>query len=227
MPETITPERKTSRPPATPETMYRMFEPMATPPTRSYPVAYTAKVVIPEPTDKELGVIRAVEVHAIGHSLQDGRMMAGMGDLFVPTATLAASVFRADGVPKKYREFMALRTAKLLNCPHPWGPNVRIAQNVGASLEEVRALEVDGPVTELNEEGNLIVRAIDELTLTGTLGDDTLAAMRARYTDEICRKYVLMMSWYNLFTRFCNGCRVGVESPEQVVEKIGNRKNPV
>ena len=216
-----------SRPPATPQTMYRMFEPLAHPPTRSHPSSYANQVVIPEPTDKEIGLVRAAEVHTIGHNLQDGRMMAGAGDLFVPTATLAASVFRADGVPKKYREYMVLRVAKLLNCPHPWGPNVRIAQNNGATMEEIGALGTDGPVTELGEEGNLVVRAIDELTLCGTLSDETLSAMRARYSDEICRKYVLMIAWYNLFTRFCNGCRVGVETPEQVVDKIGNRLNPV
>lgn len=94
------------------------------------------------------------------------------------------------------------------------------------SVEDILALEVDGPVAELDEEGNLIVRAIDELTLAGTLSDATLAALRFRYTDEICRKYVLMISWYNLFARFCNGCRVGVESPTELVNKIGDRVNP-
>lgn len=216
----------TSRPPVTFDRMYEMFPPLTSPPARSHPVGYDARVFIPEPTDKDLGLVRAAEVHTIGHDLQDARMMAGLGDLFVPTAALAASVFRADGVPKQHREYMVLRVAKLLNCPHPWSPNVRVAQNTGVAVEEILALEVDGPVTELDEEGNLIVRAIDELTLAGTLSDATLAALRSRYTDEICRKYVLMISWYNLFTRFCNGCRVGVESPAEVVDKIGNRTNP-
>ncbi len=153
--------------------------------------------------------------------------MAGMGDLFVPTATLAAAVFRADGIEKKHREFICLRTAKLLDCPHPWDPNVRLAQNNGASLDEIAALTVDGPVTELDEESNLIVRGVDEMTLTGTLTDQTLSELRARYSDEICRKFVLIYAWYNLFTRYCNGCRVGLESPEEVLKKIGNRVNPV
>ena len=193
----------------------------------SYPTSYNASVIIPEPTDAEIGPVRALEVHTIGHNLKDGRMMAGMGDLFVPTAALAASVFRADGIPKKHREFVCLRTAKLLNCPHPWDPNVRVALNTGASLGEIEALTVDGPVTGLDEEATLIVQGVDEMTLTGTLTDATLAAMRARYSDEICRKYVLIFSWYNLFVRYCNGCRVGVESPEEVKQKIGPDVNPV
>ena len=227
MSQPTTPEPAASKPPMTPEHMYDMFAPVSTPPARSHPQRYDARVVIPEPTDEDLGIVRATEVHTVGHDLQDGRMMAGMGDLFAPTAALAASVFRASGVPKQHREYMVLRVAKLLNCPHPWDPNVRVAQNTGVSVEEILALEVDGPVSGLDEEGTLIVRAIDELTLTGTLSDETLSALRARYSDEICRKYVLMISWYNLFTRYCNGCRVGVESPEQVVEKIGERTNPV
>ena len=197
------------------------------PPTHSHPTGYSSKVIIPEPTDAELGLIRATEVKTIGHDLKDGRMMAGMGDLFVPTATLAASVFRTKGIEKKHREFICLRTAKLLNCPHPWQPNVRLAQNTGASLEEIEALTVDGPVTGLDEESNLIVRGADEMTLTGTLTDETLSALRERYSDEICRKFVLVFAWYNLFTRYCNGCRVGLEDPEEVLKKIGNHVNPV
>lgn len=196
-------------------------------PTYSHPTGYSSSVIIPEPTDAELGMVRALEVKTIGHDLKDGRMMAGMGDLFVPTAVLAASVFRAEGIPKKHREFICLRTAKLLNCPHPWLPNVRVAQNTGATIEEIRALTIDGPVTDLDEESNLIVRGADETTLNGTLTDETLSAMRARYTDEICRKYVLIFAWYNLFTRYCNGCRVGLEDPAEVLKKIGNDVNPV
>ncbi len=227
MSQTATSLPTASRPPATPETMYAMYPPPTTPPARSHPTEYSAKVVIPEPSDKELGLVRAAEVHTIGHNLKDGRMMAGAGGLFTPTAMLAASIFRVDGIPKKLREFICLRTAKLLDCPHPWDPNVRVAQNNGVSTDEILALQVDGPVTELDEEGNLIVRAVDEITLTGTLSDETLAALRARYSDETCRKYVLMMSWYNMFARFCNGCRVGTENPEEVLQKIGNRVNPV
>lgn len=193
----------------------------------SHPTSYNASVIIPEPTDKELGLLRATEVKTIGHGLKDGRMMAGMGDLFVPTAALAASVFRAKGVDPKLREFICLRTAKLMNCPHPWDPNVRLAANTGASPAEILALEADGPVTGLDEEALLIVRAVDEITLSGTLTDTTLGELRARYNDEMCRKYILVMSWYNLFTRFCNGCRVGLENPQEVVSKIGSRLNPV
>jgi hypothetical protein len=149
-------------------------------------------VIIPEPTDAEIGPVRALEVHTIGHNLKDGRMMAGMGDLFVPTAALAASVFRADGIPKKHREFVCLRTAKLLNCPHPWDPNVRVALNVGASLAEIEAHHCRWP-------GDGIGRGSDP-DCAGRGRDDadrdadrqTLAAMRARYSDEICRKYVLI-----------------------------------
>ena len=204
-----------------------MSEPNTSQPTHSHPTGYNVSVIIPEPTDEELGAIRTLEVKTIGHNLKDGRMMAGMGDLFLPTAALAAAVFRAKGIEKKHREFICLRTAKLLNCPHPWDPNVRVAQNTGASLDEIEALTIDGPVTGLDEESNLIVRGVDEMTLTGTLTDQTLSELRARYSDEICRKYVLLFSWYNLFTPYCNGCRVGVESPEEVLKKIGNHVNPV
>lgn len=204
-----------------------MSQPTGSQPTRSHPTGYQVSVFIPEPTDAELRVIRATEVKTIGHDLKDGRMMAGMGDLFAPTAALAAAVFRTEGIEKKHREFIVLRTAKLLNCPHPWDPNVRVAQNTGATLDEIEALTVDGPVTGLDEESNLIVRGADEMTLTGTLTDQTLSELRARYSDEICRKFVLVFAWYNLFTRWCNGCRVGLESPDEVVKAIGDDVNPV
>ena len=204
-----------------------MSEATTAQPTRSHPTHYNVSVTIPAPTDAEIGLIHTLELKTFGHNINDGRMMAGTADLFLPTAVLVAAVFHAKGIDKKHREFIALRTAKLLNCPYPWNLNVRLAQNTGASPAEIEALTIDGPVTELDEESNLILRCVDEITMTGTLTDDTLSQMRARYSDEICRKYVLIFSWFNLFGRFCNGCRIPIETQNEVVEQIGNRKSPV
>lgn len=196
-------------------------------PGYSYPTDYKESVNIPMPTDSEIGFIRSVEVKTFGHGLYDGRMMAGMGDLYLPTAALATAVFHANDINKKYRSFIVLRTAKLLNCPYPWNINVRLSENAGASPDEIEALSIDGPVTGLDEEGNLLMRGVDEITLTGTLTDQTLSGIRARYSDEICRKYVLIFSWFNLFTRYCNGCRLPAESQEMVADQIKDHVNPM
>lgn len=106
-----------SRPPVTFDRMYGIFPPITSPPARSHPVGYESQVFIPEPTDKDLGLMRAAEVHSVGHDLQDARMMAGLGDLFVPTAALAAFVFRAGGVPEQHREYMVLRVRSCSTVP--------------------------------------------------------------------------------------------------------------
>jgi hypothetical protein len=44
-----------------------------------------------------------------------------------------------------------------------------------------------------------------------------------RYDQTLCRKYVLMIAWFNLLPRFVNGCRV----PLETTDKIGSKTSPL
>jgi hypothetical protein len=98
-----------------------------------------------------------------------------------------------------------------------------MAANAGLSSAEIEAAAQEGPVSGINPEYVLLCKATDELSTTATLTDETLTEMLDRYDEVICRKLVLMIAWFNLLSRFLNGCRV----PLETTDKIGNRTSPI
>ena len=46
------------------------------------------------------------------------------------------------------------------------------------------------------------------MSTSGTLRDGTLRELLDQYGETISRKIVLMIAWFNLLSRFLNGCRV-------------------
>jgi Carboxymuconolactone decarboxylase family len=112
------------------------------------------------------------------------------------------------------RELIILRSAYLLDCPYEWQANVLMAKNTGCTQEQIDAMASEGPPTGLDDKTALVVLATDEMTKSGTLTDATLQRLRDAYDDVICRKFILIIAWFNLLARFLNGCRVPLETGE-------------
>jgi hypothetical protein len=110
-----------------------------------------------------------------------------------------------------------------LDAPYEWQANTQMARNIGLSSKEIDAAATDGPVTGINPEYVLVCQATDELSKTGTLRDETLSELLDKYGDTISRKIVLMIAWFNLLSRFLNGCRV----PLETTDKIGTGTSPL
>jgi len=187
-----------------------------------YPIKYSSKVSIPLPSDK---VIRRVigESYNPDKVLNVIKMFAGTGDMFTATIGFVNAVFKVQDVNPKAREIIILRAAKILNAPYEWQANAKFASNVGLSENEIMAASVDGPVTSIDPEYVLLCKATDELSTTATLTDATLSEMLKRYDETLCRKFVLIISWFNLLSRFLNGCRV----PLETTDKVGNKTGPI
>jgi alkylhydroperoxidase family enzyme len=185
------------------------------------PANYTSKVAIPLPSDD---AVRRV----IGNSyspektLNVIKMFAGTEDMFTATIGLVKAIFQTQGVDPKLREMIILRAATVLNAPYEWQANTQMAKNTGLSAKEIDAAGSDGPVVGINPEYVLVCKATDELSKSGTLQDETLSELMNRYGDAITRKLVLMIAWFNLLSRFLNGCRV----PLETTDKIGTGTSP-
>ena len=190
---------------------------MNTPPT-----PYTTKVSIPLPTDEQLGPDGAAKVRS-ANDLHVSRMIAGTEDMTDGVIGLVQAVFQAKGIQPRLRELIILRTAKLLNCPYEWQANAVMAKNTGCSQQEIDAMAHDGTPPGLDEQTAVVIAATDELTREGTLTDPTLQKMRDSFDDVTCRKLVLMIAWFNLLSRFLNGCRVPLETGD----KLGNKTSPL
>ncbi len=171
-------------------------------------------------------------------------MFAGTEDLFEATIGLGKAIFETQGVDPKLREMIILRAASVLNAPYEWQANAQMAKNAGLSSREIDAAGSDGPVAGINPEYVLVCKATDEMSKSGTLRDETLSELLnryeireirdteipryrdtgdTRYGDTITRKLVLMIAWFNLLSRFLNGCRV----PLETTDKIGAGTSPL
>jgi alkylhydroperoxidase family enzyme len=186
------------------------------------PANYTSKVAIPLPSDD---AVRRV----IGNSyspektLNVIKMFAGTEDMFTATIGLVKAIFQTQGVDPKLREMIILRAATVLNAPYEWQANTQMAKNTGLSSKEIEAAGSDGPVVGINPDYVLVCKATDELSKSGTLRDETVRELLNKYGDAITRKLVLMIAWFNLLSRFLNGCRV----PLETTDKIGTGTSPL
>jgi alkylhydroperoxidase family enzyme len=188
----------------------------------AHPADYAQQVAIPLPPD---AAVRRI----IGNSYEPEttlnviKMFAGTEDLFDATIGLVKAIFKAQGVDPKTREMIILRAAAVLDSPYEWQANTQMAKNVGLSPKEIDAAASDGPVVGINPEYVLVCKATDELSTSGTLRDETLSELLDRYGESISRKIVLMIAWFNLLSRFLNGCRV----PLETTDKIGTGTSPL
>ena len=111
----------------------------------------------------------------------------------------------------------------LLNAPYEWQQNSKMALNTGLSQEEIDAVAADGPVQGLSPEHTLGRVAADELVRGGTLSDETLSGLLARYGEVGTRKLILAIGYFTLLGMFLNGCRV----PLETTDKIGRSTSPL
>ena len=185
-------------------------------------LGYTGSVFVPLPTDDELSLLRTLALKA-DKNLNVSRMIAGTDDMMVGAVAMVRAVFDAKHIPAQVRELIILRTAMLLDCPYEWQQNVQMAKNAGCTQAQIDAVAADGAVDSLGEEVNLVMSATDELTKTGTLSDGVLQQLLDRYQPTLTRKMILTISWFNLLSRFLNGCRV----PMETEDKIGDKTSPI
>jgi hypothetical protein len=93
----------------------------------------------------------------------------------------------------------------------------------GLSSKEIDAAASEEAVAGIDPEYVLVCQATDELSKSGTLRDETLSMLLSKYGETVSRKLVLMIAWFNLLSRFLNGCRV----PLETTDKIGTGTSPL
>jgi hypothetical protein len=67
-------------------------------------------------------------------------------------------------------------------------------------------------VTSLGEEGNLLCRVADEISLKVRLSDEALAQILERYGVRGTTELILCCSYFNMISRFLESTRVELES---------------
>ncbi len=165
---------------------------------------------MPLPTDAEL----PDEIRAVLQTLPPlnvFRMIATVPASFRPWLDLAASILVHAEFDACKREIAILRVGHVTRAVYEWTQHVRLAMAVGVTQAEIAAIAIDGPVTGLDEEGNLLCRVADEISLKVRLSDEALAAIKSRYGVRQATELIICLSYFNMLSRFLESTRVELE----------------
>lgn len=168
-------------------------------------------VKVPLPEESEL-TDRLKEELASLPQLNVMRAMANTPASFQAFLMLGRSIlFESEFDPRK-REIAVLRVAHLTRAHYEWQHHVILGQEVGLTRYEVKKISMDGPVTGLDEEGNLLCRVAEEITCQVRLSDDALQQILDRYGKRGAAELILCCSYFNMVSRFLESNRVEMEN---------------
>ena len=164
---------------------------------------------IPLPTDYELEPGQR-EILASLPPLNVFRMVAGARRAVRPFLGLGAAVLNGP-LDARRREIAVLRVAHATNARYEWVQHEQLGRGVGVTDGEIEAIRTEEPVSSLDEESNLICRVADEVTRDVRLSDDALEQIVDRYGPREASELILLVSYYNMVSRFLESTRVAVE----------------
>lgn len=119
-------------------------------------------------------------------------------------------LFKSPFDPRK-REIAILRVAHVNRARYVWHHHCAIGKTAGIADEEIEKIASEGPVTSLDEEGNLLCRVAEEISRDVRLSDEALSRILDRYGSRGTTELILCCCWFNLVSRFTESTRVEVE----------------
>jgi AhpD family alkylhydroperoxidase len=164
---------------------------------------------IPLPIDDELEPEHR-ELLAKLPPLNVFRMVAGSPRAVRPFLELGGAVL-STVLDARRREIAVLRVARATRARYEWVQHEQLARNVGVAEAEIEAIAAEERVTSLDEECNLICRVADEVSRDVRLSDEALDQIIDRYGPRDAAELILLVSYYNMVSRFLESTRVEVE----------------
>jgi AhpD family alkylhydroperoxidase len=142
------------------------------------------------------------------------RMVAGTSQGLRPFLQLGGAVL-STSLDARRREMVVLRVAHATGASYEWAQHERLARRAGVSDREIDAIATDGPVSSLDPEANLLCRVADEMSRSVRLSDDALEQIIDRYGPREAAEVILLVSYYNMVSRFLESTRVELEAEAQ------------
>jgi len=167
-------------------------------------------VNIPYPDSADLP--KDLQDKLLPSSLNVVRMMANAPASFNGFQEFAGSILFGSEFDPRKREIAVLRVAQVTHASYEWTHHVTFAKSVGVTDEEISKIETENPVTSLDEEGNLLCRVAEEISLDVRLSDEALSQILDRYGVRGATELILCCSYFNMVSRFLESTRVDLES---------------
>jgi AhpD family alkylhydroperoxidase len=173
---------------------------------------------IPLPTDDELGPEQR-ELLGQLPPLNVFRMVAGAPRAVRPFLALGGAVL-STALDSRRREIAVLRVAQATGASYEWTQHEQLARHAGVTEAEIEAIGSEEPVAGLDEECNLICRVADEISRDVRLSDEALEQIIGRYGAREAAELILLVSYYNMVSRFLESTRVEVEDEPLLGEQM-------
>ena len=138
------------------------------------------------------------------------RMVAGTQRGLRPFLQLGAAAL-SSSMDARRREIAVLRVAHATRAGYEQAQHERLARLAGVTEEEIAAIAAEEPVSSLDDEANLICRVADEVSRDVRLSDEALARLIERYGAREASDVILLVSYYNMVSRFLESTRVELE----------------
>jgi 4-carboxymuconolactone decarboxylase len=164
---------------------------------------------IPLPTDDELTPEHRAILEKVP-PLNVFRMVAGTRRGLRPFLQLGGAVL-SSSLDARRREIAVLRVAHATGAGYERAQHERLGRDAGVTDREISVIASEEPVLSLDDECNLICRVADEISRKVRLSDDALEQIIDRYGPREAAELILLVSYYNMVSRFLESTRVQLE----------------
>lgn len=166
-------------------------------------------------TRAQLGLINALIVRVIaigGGTVGRPGLFATLGRhrrLFRPWLRFASRLMPGGKLPRRDSELVILRVAHLCGSDYEWGHHERIARRFGLTRDDVERARASADADGWSDRQRAVLRAVDELHETRTLGDATWKALRDAGLSEIeLIELPMLVGHYEMLAMTLNALRV-------------------
>jgi 4-carboxymuconolactone decarboxylase len=167
---------------------------------------------IPLPADDELSPEHRELLEKVP-PLNVFRMVGGTRRGLRPFLQLGAAAL-SSSMDARRREIAVLRVAHATNASYERAQHERLGRLAGVTEAEIAAIASEEPVSSLDDEANLICRVADEVSRDVRLSDSALERLIDRYGPREASDVILLVSYYNMVSRFLESTRVELEEDE-------------
>jgi alkylhydroperoxidase family enzyme len=142
------------------------------------------------------------------------RLAANAQGAFIPWLRFGAACLDGSEFDGALRELAILRVARMTpGADYEWVQHVPIALAVGATQEQVDALERDDPeALALGEDGRLVVRFTTEVVRDAAPSEATFAAMAARFSPREIVHLLMAIGNYMLVARIMATSQIDLDA---------------
>lgn len=168
------------------------------------------KIDVPLPQDAEISDENLERLKELP-PLNNLRMFANVPQCFLIITDLINKLFNEGTIEPKLREYMYLRIAIKYELYYEYRHNFLFCQQLGMSDAEINALRAEGKVDQLDDIGNLLCAAAEEITENFSPSDETLSGLMKNFSKEQVCEIIMLVSWFNMLIRYVESTRVPYE----------------